>query len=151
MGGNSSTDRFSNRKDSRKRKQEVALRERRRWRCMWLSEGRLAACAAFLYISRRSVLVYDPPPIPVPQRLTCTAASAVSLALRPLCSAMGSAGQTSEGGSEGGPHWIPLVPFLCFHSKLEGRSVLLRWPSPCDCLCGLWHAPCIGVSRAPTY
>lgn len=28
---------------------------------MWLSEGRLAACAAFLYISIRSVLVYDSP------------------------------------------------------------------------------------------
>lgn len=44
---------------------------------------------------------------------------------------------------------IPLVPFLCCHFKLEGRLVLLRWPSPCDPLCGLWSAPSIGVSKAP--
>lgn len=95
-------DRLSNRKDSWKRKQEVGLRERRRWRCVWLPEGRLAACAACLYISRHNVIVYDPhrsAPCSVPQRMTCTAASAVSLALWHLCSAMGCAGQTPEGGS----------------------------------------------------
>lgn len=118
---------------------------------MWLPEGRLASCAVFVYITRRNVIVYVPhhsAPCSVPQRLTCMAASAVSLTLWHLCSAMGSAGKTSERGREGRLHFyspgaLPVLslqagrPQLCQGGLLH--VTLTFWALVCS----------IGVSRPP--
>lgn len=98
------------------RKQRVGLAERRMCWSVWFPAVSLASYDVFVYITRCTLH----PSAPCPRSQHPWAASAVSLALWYLCSAMGSLIRNQREGEKEVCIPIPWVPFLCGHFKLTG-------------------------------